>query len=121
MGATQKDSTLWTYDDERDGQIAVGTVASPWMKTTGFTEILLMGAFAGGTTQVFVDQANAVTGSGSTASPYTNASPDYTSADQFASLAAGAKVNIAYAWCRVRIVQAAATTTNAELAAAASD
>ena len=104
-----RDLTIYSYNDEAHGQIAVGTVASPWFRTEGISELLVMGVFAGGTTQVIVDQGD------------DGATSEISSVDLFSGLSAGTKVNIAFRWARVRIVQATATTTNAELAVRASD
>lgn len=107
-----KDAVLWQFDTDEDGALAVGTKTSPWIETSGFSEVIIQGVVTNstGTTTVFIDQSHRPSGA-----------QELASADQFASLAAGAKVNVSMRYVRVRVVQATATATAASLALKASD
>lgn len=108
-------STITDYDSGRDGQIASGatitlpTTANTWFDATGISHAVLRGAFAGGTTQVFVDQARDAAAGAAI----------LTSADLKASVItdAGAVVPITMQYVRFRIVQTVAITTNAQFSA----
>lgn len=107
------DFTFVDYDSGRDGQIAVSTITLAkdgvtWFDATGIDSIVLRGTFAGGTTQVFVDQGREGTGAALV-----------TSTDQKAAAItdAGAVVPIAYPFVQIRITQTVGATTNAQLAA----
>ncbi len=113
---TMRDGVVYRYDHLFDGQIAAGTVNSPWLKTDqgprdSFSELLLKGAFTTGTTQVFVDES------------MDGVNVAYSTADLFAGVvtAAGSVVKVAAPYCKVRIVQTVATTTVARLSVKASD
>lgn len=110
------DFTFVDYDSGRDGQLltATGTYyltkdGTSWFDATGISKIVIQGAFAGGTTTVFVEQ-NREGGTGAAL---------VTSTDQKATIITdnGATINIAYQFVRIRVVQATANSTNAQVAA----
>lgn len=108
-----RDGVLWTYDSDRDGQLPVGTTTSPWFDAADFSEVTVQGAVTNstGATTVFVDQAHVPN----------PAAAEFSSADQFANLQTGAKVNVGAGYVRLRVVQATAVTTNASISLKASD
>jgi hypothetical protein len=109
---SEKDSVLWVYDSGDDGQIAAGTVTSPWFDARGLSKVLVQGVVANstGTTAVHVDQSHRNSGT-----------QEVASADQFASLGTGAEVNVSGRYVRLRIVQATAATTNVHISMKGSD
>lgn len=111
-----QDAVVYSYNDTFQGQIAVGTVTSPWIRTDqgprdSFSELTLKGAFTTGTTVTTVDES------------LDGVNVAYSTADLQAGLVTpvGAVVKVAAPWCRVKIVQSVATTTVAKLAVKASD
>jgi len=103
--------TFWDYDSGRDGQIAVGTITSPWFDATGISHVLLRGIFAGGTTVVTVEQNREGPAGGLTGAALVNSATLTVTGD------AGASVATPYEFVRIKIVQTTAVTTNAQLAA----
>jgi hypothetical protein len=104
-----RDYVVYSYDNERDGQVAVGTVLSGWRDAQGHSKLLLQGAFAGGTTTVVVEQSR------------DGVATDLASADLLSNLGTGAEVNIAYPYFNILITQSVAPTTNAELSVKVAD
>jgi len=110
-----KEGVVYAYNSNAQGQIQVGTLNGPWVKTddprSGYSQILIQGGITNstGTTQVFIDRGfDGVTNVDS-------------SGDIAGSLAAGVTQNCAYPFFRVRIVQATAATSSAVIAVKASD
>ena len=108
MSAAIKGGILAAYQDDRDGQIAVGTVNFPstgYWKSDNYYEVLLQGKFAGGTTTIFIDFSE----------DGTNIA--MSTADLFASVtgAGGTKQNIGFRYFKLRVVQATAISTDANL------
>ena len=109
----ERDWVLWSYDDERDGQIAVGTLNGPWMDVTGVSKVLISSNFANstGTTAIALQQSR----DGITVD---KASSDVFTAAQGSD---GVELNVAWPYARVVITQGTAATTSAELFVKGSD
>jgi hypothetical protein len=90
----------YSYDHARDGDLVEGTLASPWYDVQGLTCVYLEGSgFTGGTTEVFIDFSDdALT-------------VDSSSADQFADIDTGIRVQFPSRYARVRLVQTTADAT----------
>jgi hypothetical protein len=106
-------TTFWDYDSTRDGQVAVGTVTSPWFDATGIDGILIRTLFTGGTTQIFVDQNREGPEAATTGAALVSSA----NVGSASSGDAGADVPVDYRYVRIRIVQTVSSTTNAQLSA----
>lgn len=101
----KQDFVLYTYDSARDGQIAVGTITSPFMNVSGFSEVVVSLLFAQTTGATVVTLDYSVDGVNVAVS----------TAALTGTVDVPQKLTLAYPFMRVKIVQTTAATTNARV------